>query len=238
VLDKVPPSEKGFTGRERAHLEACKSSTERSLLHLSEEIVETSQRTLQNALREYAHLFRNPLTVIGGFAKKLKETRDPERMQSYAEIIHAQSRRLEEDFCSFMTLVTHLFPNGHRKVAEPLGTFVGSFLADRRYRLEGDERLLSVPVQVNPEAALALFAELRKYLLCSSGSAEEIRIELEREPAHAAIVFHSSAFQQFKENADVRLPIFRQVAYQLDGDCRIGKGWCRISLPLGGLGAQ
>jgi len=235
VLDKVPPSEKGFTDREREHLEACKSSTERSLLRLSEEIVETSQRTLQNALREYAHLFRNPLTVIGGFARKLRETSDPERMQSYADIIATQSRRLEEDFCSFMTLVSHLFPNGHPKVAEPLGTFVAPFLADPRYRLEGDELLLSAAVQVIPEAAQALFGEMRKFLLCSAGSAEEILIELDREPAHAALVFHSSAFQQFKENADVRLPIFRQVAYQLDGDCRIGKGWCRISLPLGDL---
>jgi hypothetical protein len=154
-------------------------------------------------------------------------------MQSYAGIIHEQSLRLEDDFCSFMALVSHLFPNGHRKAEEPLLRFVGPFLADPRYRLVGDERLLSAVVEVVPEAAQALFGELRKYLSCSSGSAETVVIELAREPAHAALVFRSSAFQKFKEHADVRLPIFRQVAYQLDGDCRIGKGWCRISLPLG-----
>ncbi len=232
VLDKVPPSGKGFTTRERDHLETCKSATERSLLHLSEEIAEVNHRTLQKALAEYAHLFRNPLTIIGGFARRLRKTRDPERIDSYAEMICAQSRRLEEDFCSFMALVGFLFPSRQRKDRDRLDLHLRFFLADPRYRLLGDRQLLACEVLVVREAAQALFDEFRKYLMCSSGSSETILIEVKREPTHAAVIFYSTAFQVFKEDQDVRLAIFRQVAYQLDGDFLMGKGWCRISLPL------
>jgi signal transduction histidine kinase len=103
VLDKVAPSRMGFSLRDREHLETCKSSTERSLLHLSEEIVEVNHRTLQRALSEYAHLFRNPLTVIGGFAKKLNRP-DPRGSNLLRDHL-PPVLRLEEDFCSFMALV-------------------------------------------------------------------------------------------------------------------------------------
>ena len=232
VLDKVPPSQKGFTSRDREHLEACKSSTERSLLHLSEEIVEASSRTLQLALREYAHLLRNPLTVIGGFARKLKQTRDPERIELYSDIIYSQSRRLEDDFCSFVTLVGFLFPGAERKSRASLESYLGDFLSDPQYQVLGDRDALACPVLVVPEALRALLGELRKYLRCSAGSGEIVRIEARRSETHAALVFHSTAFQEFKEDQDVRLAIFRQVAYQLDGDFRIGMGWCQFSLPL------
>ena len=152
VLDKVPPSGKGFSPRDREHLETCKSSTERSLLHLSEEIAEVNNRTLQKALSEYAHLFRNPLTVIGGFARKLKQTRDPERIEAYSEIICAQSQRLEEDFCSFMALVGFLFPGRHRRVRGRLERHLRFFLADPQYQFLGDRQLLECEVQVVPEA--------------------------------------------------------------------------------------
>lgn len=238
VLDKVPPSDKGFSSRDREHLEVCKSSTERSLLHLSEEIAEASHRTLQKALKEYAHLFRNPLTVIGGFAGKLKQTRDPERIEMYAEIICAQSRRLEEDFCSFMALVGHLFPNGQRRVPETLDYFLQPFLADPQYRLTGERRPLDSIVLVVPEVLQALLGEMKKYLRCSLGTGETILIEVRQEREYAVLILYSSAFQEFKEDKDVRLAIFRQVAFQIDGDCRMGKGCCRISLPLHGTRAQ
>jgi len=234
VLDKVPPSGMGFSLRDREHLDECKSSTERSLLHLSEEIAEVNTRTLQKALSEYAHLFRNPLTVIGGFARKLKQTRDPERIETYSEIICTQSQRLEEDFCSFMALVGFLFPSRHRKVCGRLDQLLQPFLADPLYEILGDRQLLECEVQVIPEALQALFEEFRKYLRCSSGTGKTITIEVKREPTHAAVIFFSTAFQVFKEDKDVRLAIFRQVAYQLDGDFRMGKGWCQISLPLAG----
>jgi len=232
VLDKVPPSKKGFSPRDREHLEACKSSTERSLLHLSEEIAEVNNRTLQKALSEYAHLFRNPLTVIGGFAKKLKQTRDPVRIESYSEIICSQSQRLEEDFCSFMALVGFLFPSRNRKVHGPLEWHLRFFLADTQYQLLGERGLLECAVQVVPDAAEALFEEFRKYLRCSSGTGENILFEVKKDPTHAAVIFYSTTFQPFKEDEDVRLAIFRQVAYQLEGDFRMGKGWCQITLPL------
>ncbi len=232
VLDKVPPSKKGFSLQDREHLETCKSSTERSLLHLSEEIAEVNNRTLQKALSEYAHLFRNPLTVIGGFARKLKQTRDPERIEAYSEIICTQSRRLEEDFCSFMALVGFLFPGRHRRVRDRLGRHLQFFLADPHFQFQGDRRLLECEVQVVPEALQALFDEFRKYLRCSSGTGEQILFEVRKEPTHAAVIFYSTSFQTFKEDKDVRLAIFRQVAYQLEGDFRIGKGSCQITLPL------
>jgi len=232
VLDKVPPSGKGFSPRDREHLETCKSSTERSLLHLSEEIAAVNTRTLQMALSEYAHLFRNPLTVIGGFARKLKQTRDPERIEAYSEIITTQSQRLEEDFCSFMALVGFLFPSRGRAVRDRLDRLLRFFLADPQYRLLGDRQLPECEVQVIPEAAQALFDEFRKYLRCSSGTGENILIEVKKESTHAAVIFYSTAFQAFKEDKDVRLAIFRQVAYQLEGDFRMGKGWCQITLPL------
>jgi hypothetical protein len=238
VLDKVPPSEKGFPPWERAHLEACKSATERGLFHLSEEIAASSQRTLQRALQEYAHLFRNPLTVIGGFARKLRQTGDPERIATYADIICSQARRMEEDFCSFMTLVGHLFPSSRPPVEERLEAFLRPFLADPRYRLLGDPHALEATVRVVPEAAHALFGELRAYLRGSSGVGETVLLEVRRELTHAAVLFHSTAFQEFKADTDVRLPIFREVAYQLDGECRMGKGWCQISLPSAGGRAQ
>jgi len=234
VLDKVPPSGIGFSLRDREHLETCKSSTERSLLHLSEEIAEVNNRTLQMALSEYAHLFRNPLTVIGGFARKLKQTKDPERIESYSEIIYTQSQRLEEDFCSFMSLVGFLFPGRHRKVRDRLDRHLRLFLADPQYQVLGDRQLLECEVQVDPEALQVLLDEFRKYLRCSSGTGENISIEVKKEPTHAAVIFHSTAFQVFKEDQDVRLAIFRQVAYQLEGDFRMGQGWCRITLPLAG----
>lgn len=232
VLDKVPPCEKGFSGLERAHLETCKITTERSLLHLSEEIVEANHSTLQNALKEYAHLFRNPLTAIGGFAKKLKETHDPERVQTYTDIIYTQARRLEEDFCSFMALVGYLFPNGQQKVGDRLEKYLLTFLSDPQYQLLGDPRLLECAVMVAPDVVHTFFGELKKYLRCSSGTGEKILVELVKEPPYAALFFYTSAFQEYKEDTDVRLPIFRQVAYQLNGDCRMGKGWCKVSLPL------
>jgi len=234
VLDKVPPSGIGFSLRDREHLETCKSSTERSLLHLSEEIAEVNNRTLQMALSEYAHLFRNPLTVIGGFARKLKQTKDPQRIESYSEIIYTQSQRLEEDFCSFMSLVGFLFPGRQRKVRGRLDRYLRLFLADPQYQVLGDRQLLECEVQVDPEALQVLLDEFRKYLRCSSGTGENIHIEVKKEPTHAAVIFHSTAFQVFKEDKDVRLAIFRQVAYQLEGDFRMGKGWCRITLPLAG----
>lgn len=238
VLDKVPPCGKGFSLQDREHLESCKCSTERSLLHLSEEIVEANHRTLQKALSEYAHLFRNPLTVIGGFARKLKETRDPERVGMYADIICSQSRRLEEDFCSFMALVGHLFPNGQRRTPEPLGRLLQPFLADAQYRLIGARELLESIVTVVPEVVQALFGEMKKYLRCSLGTGGAILLEVKQEPGYAALVFYSAAFQEFKEDKDVRLAIFRQVAYQVGGDCRMGKGWCRISLPRDAIRPQ
>ena len=234
VLDKVPPSAMGFSPRDREHLETCKNSTERSLLHLSEEIAEVNNRTLQKALGEYAHLFRNPLTVIGGFARKLKQTRDPERIEAYSEIICAHSRRLEEDFCSFMALVGFLFPSRHQRVRERLDRHLRIFLSDPQYQVQGDQRLLACEVQVVPEALQALFDEFHKYLRCSSGTGENILFEVKKEPAHAVVIFSSTAFQMFKEDKDVRLAIFRQVAYQLEGNFHMGKGWCRISLPLAG----
>jgi hypothetical protein len=232
VLDKVPPSEKGFSVQDRELLASCKASTERSLLHLSEEIVAANNGTLQRALSEYAHLFRNPLTVIGGFARKLKQTRDPERIETYSEIICSQSRRLEEDFCSFMALVGFLFPGRHRRVRDRLGRHLRFFLEDPHYRLLGDAGLLECPVTVVPEALQALFDEFRKFVRCSAGTGESILIELKKDATHAAVVFHGTAFQRFKEEEDVRLAIFRQVAYQLDGDFRVGKGWCQLTLPL------
>jgi hypothetical protein len=232
VLDKVPPSAKGFSSREREHLESCKRATERSLLRLTEEIVEESNRTLQKALGEYAHLFRNPLTVIGGFANKLKQTRDPERIETYSEIICTESRRLEADFCSFMARVCFLFPSRQRRVLDRLDRHLRRFFADPQFEFTGDPRSLERDILVVPEAAQALFDEFRKYLRCSCGTAESIRVEVRREPAHAAVIFSSTAFQPFKEERDVRLAIFRQVAYQLDGDFRMGLGWCRISLPI------
>ncbi len=234
VLDKVPPSERGFSPRDREHLENCKSSTERSLLHLSEEIAEVNNRTLQKALSEYAHLFRNPLTVIGGFARKLKQTRDPERIETYSDIICTQSQRLEEDFCSFMSLVGFLFPTRHRRLRDRLDRHLQSFLDDPHYQLLGDREILEQEVLVIPEALAALFDELRKYLRCSAGSVESVLIEVKKEPAHAAVIFYSSAFQVFKEEMDVRFAIFRQVAYQLEGDFSMGRGWCKITLPLSG----
>jgi len=232
VLDKVPPSRKGFSSRDREHLESCKSATERSLQHLSEEIAEVNNRTLQKALGEYAHLFRNPLTVIGGFARKLKQTRDPERIESYSEIICAQSQRLEEDFCSFMALVGFLFPSRHPRVHGHLEQHLRFFLADSQYQLLGDRGLLGCAVLVVPEAVEALFEEFRKFLRCSSGTEENILFEVKKDPTHAAVIFYSTTFQPFKEDKDVRLAIFRQVAYQLEGDFRMGKGWCQITLPL------
>ena len=235
VLDKVPPSGMGFSPRDREHLETCRSSTERSLHHLSEEIAEVNNRTLQKALSEYAHLFRNPLTVIGGFARKLKQTRDAGRIETYSEIICTQSQRLEEDFCSFMALVGFLFPSRHQKVHGRLDRHLKCFIADPQYQVLGDRQLLECEVRVVPEAVQALFDEFRKYLRCSSGTGENIRIELKKEATHAAVIFYSTAFQVFKEDKDVRLAIFRQVAYQLDGDFRMGKGWCQVTLPLAGI---
>jgi hypothetical protein len=232
VLDKVPPSSRGFSPQEREHLEACKRSTERSLVHLSEEIVAVNQRTLQKALNEYAHLFRNPLTVIGGFAKRLRETRDPVRIELYSDIIQSQSRRLEEDFSSFMALVGYLFPGGHPTVDAPLGRYLAPLLADPCYELRGDRRAAECAVRVPPEVVTTLFDEMRRYLQCSAGSNETVRLEVRKDPTHAAVVFYSTAFQEFKEDNDVRFAIFRQVAYQIDGDCCMGKGWCQVSLPL------
>jgi len=234
VLDKVPPSRKGFSPRDREHLETCKSSTERSLLHLSAEIAEVNNRTLQKALGEYAHLFRNPLTVIGGFARKLKQTRDPEKIEAYSEIICAQSRRLEDDFCSFMALVGFLFPTRNQRVRDRLDRLLQLFLADSQYEFPGDRGLLELEVLVVPEAVQAFFDEFQKYVRWSSGTGESIRVDVQQDQTHAAVAFHSTVFQAFKEDQDVRLAIFRQVAYQLDGDFRMGKGWCRITLPLAG----
>jgi hypothetical protein len=238
VLDKVPPCEMGFSPRDREHLEACKSSTERSLLHLSEEILEVNHRTLQRALSEYAHLFRNPLTVIGGFARRLRATHDPEKIATYADIISSQSTRLEEDFCSFMSLVGHLFPNAGGRVAVSLESCLQPFQSDPRYEVLGDRAALAATVQVVPEAVQALLGEMKKFLLCSSGSDEVVRVEARKSHAHGALIFYSTAFQEFKEDQDVRLAIFRQVALHLDGDCRVGKGWCQISLPLKEAGTQ
>lgn len=236
VLDKVPPSAKGFSPREREHLESCKRATERSLLRLTEEIVEENNRTLQKALGEYAHLFRNPLTVIGGFANKLKQTRDPERIATYSEIICTESRRLEEDFSSFMALVCFLFPSRQGKVLDRLDRHLRRFFADAQFEFSGDPRSLECDILVVPDGVQALFDEFRKYLRCSCGTTETIRIEVRREPAHAAVIFSNTVFQPFKEERDVRLAIFRQVAYQLDGDFQMGMGWCRISLPLADCG--
>ena len=85
---------------------------------------------------------------------------------------------------------------------------------------------------VVPEALQALLEEFRKYLRCSSGTGERILVEVKKEPTHAAVIFYSTAFQVFKEEKDVRLAVFRQVAYQLDGDFSMGKGWCQVTLPL------
>jgi hypothetical protein len=232
VLDKVPPSEQGFSTRDRDHLEACKSSVERSLSHLTEEIVEANNRTLQRALSEYAHLLRNPLTVVGGFARKLKQTRDPERIELYSDIIYSHARRLEEDFCSFVTLVGFLFPGVDRKAAVSLEWFLQEMASDPRYQVLGERDVLTSQVLVVPAALQALLSEMGKYLRASGGSTEIVLVEARKSRTHAALFFHSSAFQEFKEDKDVRLAIFRQVAYQLDGDCRIGKGWCQISVPL------
>lgn len=232
VLDKVPPSGQGFSPRDREHLENCKSSTERSLLHLSEEIAEVNNRTLQIALREYAHLFRNPLTVIGGFARKLKQTREPERIDAYSEIIWSQTQRLEQDFCSFMALVGFLFPSRQRKVRDRLDRLLRFFLEDPQCQVVGDRQLLECEVLIVPAAAQTLFEEFRKFLRCSSGSRENILFEVKKDPTHAVVSFYSETFHAFKVDEDVRLAIFRQVAYQLDGDFQMGKGWCQITLPL------
>ena len=233
VLDKVPPSGKGFSPRDREHLETCKSSTERSLLHLSEEIAEVNNRTLQKALSEYAHLFRNPLTVIGGFARKLKQTRDPERIESvlgdHLHPVPAAGGGL---------LLVHgagglPLPQPAREGARAVSSGTsGSFSRTPSTSSWGSRQLLECEVQVVPEAVQALFEEFRKYLRCSSGTGENILFEVKKEPTHAAVIFYSTAFQAFKEDKDVRLAIFRQVAYQLDGDFRMGKGWCQITLPL------
>lgn len=232
VLDKVPPSDKGFSPREREQLQACKSSTERGLLHLSEELVDANHGILQRALSEYAHLLRNPLTVIGGFARKLKQTTDRERIEMYAEIICSQSRRLEEEFSSFMALVGFLFPNDNPMFAESLEGCLGGFLADPRYQVLGERDVLQGKVLVDPEALQALLAEMKNYLRGSAGTGEIVRLEVTRSPGYATLVFSSTAFQDFKKDQDLRLAIFRQVAYQLDGDFHIGQGWCQISLPL------
>lgn len=232
VLDKVPPSDKGFSQRDCDQLEICKSSTERGLLHLTEEIVEDSHRTLQRALSEYAHLFRNPLTVIGGFASRLKHTRDPEKIEIYSDIIYSQSRRLEDEFSSFMALVSYLFPNGNPKSCENLGRFLGDFRADPRYQVLAEGDVLDCPILVVPGVLQSLLSEMRHYLRCSSGNGEVVLLEAKKSQTHAALVFNSTAFQEFKEDQDVRLAIFRQVACQLEGDWRVGKGWCQVSLPL------
>jgi len=129
--------------------------------------------------------------------------------------------------------VGFLFPSRHQKVRDRLDRLLQFFLADSQYAVLGDRQLLECEVQVVPEAVQALFEELRKYLRCSSGTGENILIEVKKQPTHAAVIFYSTAFQMFKEDKDVRLAIFRQVAYQLEGDFRMGKGWCTITLPLG-----
>jgi len=197
-----------------------------------------NHRTLQKALNEYAHLFRNPLTAIGGFARRLKDTRDPERIEIYADIIQSQSRRLEEEFGSFMALVGYLFPGGHATVDAPLALYLSPVLADPGYRLHGSGPMTDCMVRVPPEVVETLFGEMMRYLRCSSGSRETVLVEVRKDATHAAVVFYSSAFQEFKEDSDVRLAIFRQVAYQIDGDCCMGKGWCQISLPLSGSRPQ
>jgi hypothetical protein len=131
-----------------------------------------------------------------------------------------------------MALVGFLFPGRQPKVRGRLDRYLGCFLADPQFQYLGDPRFLERDLLVVPEAVHALFDEFRKYLRCSCGSAENILVEVRHEPAHAAVIFTCSAFQPFKEERDVRLAIFRQVAYQLEGDFHVGKGWCRISLPV------
>jgi hypothetical protein len=132
-----------------------------------------------------------------------------------------------------MALVGYLFPNSQPRAVDHLEKYLQVFLADPQYQILGDPHLLECDVLVAPDVVYTFFTELKKYLRCSSGSGEKILIELVKEPSHLALFFYTTAFQEFKEETDVRLPIFRQVAYQLNGDCRMGKGWCKVSLPLG-----
>jgi hypothetical protein len=231
IIDRLQSVSGGFSQESIELLEACKYTTDRALTNLSEEIVEDSSRTLRMAMCEYAHLLRNPLVVIGGFADRLKKTEDRTAIYRYADIISSHARRMEEEFSSFVSLVTFLFPNGHHAVREHVATLLTPFLSDDQYEVNLEQTILREEVEVVPEIMKAFCLELKKFIARSGRAGDRATVEAVRENSHLTLLFHSSAFQDFKEDADVRLPIFRQVAYKMNGHFWLGKNLCKVTLP-------
>ncbi len=58
--------------------------------------IETARLIETNIVTQTAHLIRNPTTSIGGFARRLAKTKDPEKIKEYAGIIVSEVDRLEK----------------------------------------------------------------------------------------------------------------------------------------------
>lgn len=236
VIDRVLPDKKGFSRDDINFLKVRKQMIEEGALANYDNGVHSiaETRTLTSLFDEYAHVLRNPLTALGGFAHRLRrQLGDGSELAKTADIIVTLANRLGIEYGTFSRMAKHFIPNGHKTGSVRIMDAVNAVCADCTIEVRAAEDVLDLEIVSVSDAVHDLIAEMKNYIEMGMETDERPVVELTRADLAVNLNFKSKVFQAFKQNADFRLAIFEKLLDEvLNGKMDIGEGECNVSFPI------
>jgi hypothetical protein len=227
IVDKVAPEKKGFTSHQTKSLAKFK-------VHIEEKVDDLEQTNnssyLDGLLGEYAHLLLNALSPVGGFAQRIKKSKDLDKIGIYADIIEREVTKAQKEFKSFVELINFAYGNHMKlrklKISEIIGWWED--LCD----IESEYDVLERSILADQTVIKKLISELKNYIEQGASSKDDLFICISEETFDVVIKISSDAFRSFKENTDSRLSLLKEVVRKQSGKMDIREELCILAFPI------
>jgi hypothetical protein len=236
VIDKVPPSQPGFSDKELEYLQKQKHWLETYELPFVRLDASTNYgfSSLRSILDNYGHEIRNRILPIGGYAQLIQKSISPEnvRIARYVAHIIRECRRCEHELAAFTKLVIHLYSAEDVRESMPVTDLLDYFKTLPHIRFSGDaSEYAGVTLTGNKVALDAVFAEMARYITATGIKQEETLVSVSQDRYAVRLSLKNKVFQLYKIDMDVRLALFEHIIKKAGGNIAYGQGEALICFP-------
>ncbi len=251
ILDKVPPSQKGFTEGKEGEIEflrQAKHRIETKVIPCAKAGTDTNLYVIfQQLLNGLLHETLNRLMSIGGFNNRTGNQLDKlisalgdgvdaqvkellEKLQRNTATIKKESTLCEHNIKGFHDLARLILPT--EEIEEMISAkHILGYFAEENYVLgSSDNGIEKSHIIAHPSKVDALFSQFKKYLAVrtNNGNGHKTLISTKKEGSFLEICLQNESFRE----VNTVLELFEYLVGTMNGWLRFHEDRCVIALPL------